>query len=172
MTETIIDLGIARGIDYYTGIVFEIDVPKLGAEKQVCGGGEYSLDELFGLKDSQSSGFAIGFDRLVLANELEGKESSQPYLDIFIVPLNQPSLNKAIELSNQLRSAGFKVEFDVKNRNMSKNLKFASSRNTKFAIFIGDDELKNDTALIRAMATGEQNNIKFVDLCKYFEKLL
>ncbi|MBM4237040.1 MAG: histidine--tRNA ligase, partial [Euryarchaeota archaeon] len=67
-----IDLGVIRGLDYYTGIVFEIDVPKLGAEKQVCGGGSYSLSELFGGEKVFSTGFAIGFDRTLIALAKEG----------------------------------------------------------------------------------------------------
>jgi histidyl-tRNA synthetase len=70
----IIDLGIARGLDYYTGMVFEIDVPSLGAEKQVCGGGAYELAELFGTAKINSTGFAIGFDRVMMALKNRGVE--------------------------------------------------------------------------------------------------
>ena len=63
-----IDDTLKRGLDYYTGLVFEIDVPTLGAEKQICGGGEYSLKSVNGI-DETSVGFAIGFDRVMLAQE-------------------------------------------------------------------------------------------------------
>jgi len=56
-------LGIVRGLDYYTGLVFEIEAPSLGAEKQICGGGQYDLINIFGGKETPTSGFAIGFDR-------------------------------------------------------------------------------------------------------------
>jgi histidyl-tRNA synthetase len=144
-------------------------VPSLGAEKQVCGGGEYSLDELFNLKDVFCSGFAIGFDRLLIATELEGLTLNKPELDIYLIPLTEHGLNKAIELTNQLRAEGFKVEFDIKGRNMSKNLKFASTRNTKYSVFIGDDELKNKSAKVRGMVTGEQTDIGFDDIIKFFK---
>ena len=169
--EVTIDLGIARGLDYYTGIVFEIDVHSLGAEKQVCGGGEYSLDEIFDLKDVSCAGFAIGFDRIALAYELEGRQALKTELDIFIIPLTKPGLEKAVEISNQLRNAGFNVDLDLKSRNMSKNLKFASSRGAKFVIFLGEDELTHSSALIRAMSTGDQNTVKFEELIEYFENL-
>lgn len=167
-----IDLGIARGLDYYTGIVFEIDVPVLGAEKQVCGGGEYSLDELFNLKDTPCSGFAIGFDRVVLAYELEGVTTPDQDLDIFIIPLAQSGLEKAIEISSKLRKAGFKLDLDIRGRNMSKNLKFASSRGVKFVVFIGDNELKEGLALVRNMADGEQKKIKFEKIIEHFKNLI
>ncbi|MCJ7488986.1 MAG: histidine--tRNA ligase, partial [Thermoplasmata archaeon] len=60
-----LDLGIVRGLDYYTGMVFEIDAPKLGAEKQILGGGSYTLSELFGGEAVFSTGFAIGIDRVM-----------------------------------------------------------------------------------------------------------
>ena len=64
-----IDLGVVRGLDYYTGMVFEAEAPVLGAEKQICGGGSYTLSELFGGEKVFSTGFAIGFDRILLAME-------------------------------------------------------------------------------------------------------
>ena len=66
-----LNLGIVRGLDYYQGIVFEIKVPKLGAEKQICGGGEYELISLFEGRTTPTSGFALGFDRTLLSMELE-----------------------------------------------------------------------------------------------------
>ncbi|MDR1690880.1 MAG: histidine--tRNA ligase, partial [Candidatus Methanoplasma sp.] len=69
-----IDLGVVRGLDYYTGMVFEVEAPVLGAEKQICGGGSYTLSELFGGEKVFSTGFAIGFDRVLLALEKEGAE--------------------------------------------------------------------------------------------------
>jgi len=69
-----IDLGVVRGLDYYTGMVFEAEAPALGAEKQICGGGSYTLSELFGGEQVFSTGFAIGFDRILLAMEKEGIE--------------------------------------------------------------------------------------------------
>jgi histidyl-tRNA synthetase len=167
-----VDLGIARGLDYYTGVVFEIDVPKLGAEKQVCGGGEYSLDELLNLKDVACSGFAIGFDRIALAYDLEDLQVPEKGLDIYIVPLTPAGLEKGIEISKQLRDAGLNIDLDIKGRNMSKNLKFASSRSVKFVIFIGEDELKNGSALIRTMDSGEQSNVKFNALVDHFGKII
>jgi histidyl-tRNA synthetase len=170
--EFTIDLGIARGLDYYTGIVFEIDVDSLGAEKQVCGGGEYSLDELFKLQGASSSGFAIGFDRVVMAFELENLEPPKLDLDIFMIPLSEQGLKKAIDLAQQLRLADFKVDIDIKNRNMSKNLKYASSRMAKFAVFIGENELKENIAMVREMTSGEQVKVKQDEILDYFKKRL
>jgi len=163
-----IDLGIARGLDYYTGTVFEIDIETLGAEKQVCGGGVYSLNELFNLRDINCSGFAIGFDRVIIAYNSEELAPPRDGLDVFIVPLSEPGLDKAIELAKELRTAKLKVELDIKGRNMSKNLKFASAKDSRHVIFIGEDELKKGTFLVRDMKSGDQNNIEFSEALKYF----
>ena len=72
VTEYGIKLSIVRGLDYYKGLVFEIDAPVLGAEKQLCGGGSYELVSLFGGTEVPTSGFAVGFDRTILALEAEG----------------------------------------------------------------------------------------------------
>ncbi|MEM4233466.1 MAG: histidine--tRNA ligase, partial [Thermoplasmata archaeon] len=84
--EAQVDLGIVRGLDYYTGMVFEIDAPRLGAEKQILGGGSYTLSELFGGEPVFSTGFAIGIDRVVLAVEAEREIQTEPVLDAYVIP--------------------------------------------------------------------------------------
>ena len=83
MTNYTLNLGVARGLDYYTGIVFEIYVEGLGAQKQVCGGGTYSLIKVFGGQEVESTGFALGFDRLMNAiEELTEKEKTKSHLSL------------------------------------------------------------------------------------------
>src|SRR2546425_859991 len=74
------DMGVVRGLDYYTGMVFEIDSPNLGAEKQVGGGGAYNLAEVFGGERIAQTGFALGLDRLVMAAEAE-RATDRPPVD-------------------------------------------------------------------------------------------
>ena len=93
-------------------------------------------------------------------------------LDIFIIPFSKKTLTKGIEISVSLRKAGFIVDMDIKGRNMSKNLKFASNKNAKFVIFIGEDELESGSALVRSMSTGEQEKVGFGELVEYFKKVI
>ncbi|HUL39623.1 MAG TPA: histidine--tRNA ligase, partial [Methanomassiliicoccales archaeon] len=95
ITSVQVDLGVVRGLDYYTGVVFEIDAPSLGAEKQICGGGSYSLTELFGGEKVFSTGFAIGFDRTLLALEREGLTPARKRLDAYVVPTSDAMRHKA-----------------------------------------------------------------------------
>ena len=106
INEYEIKLSIVRGLDYYKGLVFEIDAPILGAEKQLCGGGSYDLVPLFGGTEVPTSGFAIGFDRTILALEEEGFLFPTPKLDVFIIPVNQTMNTISIQIAQQLRSHG------------------------------------------------------------------
>jgi histidyl-tRNA synthetase len=165
-----IKISIVRGLDYYKGIVFEIDAPILGAEKQLCGGGEYELIPLFGGKETPTSGFAIGFDRTILALELEKYVFPQTKLDYYIIPVNEQLTNKSLEITHNLRKQGFFVDVDLLKRGLSKSLKYASSINVDKIIIIGEKELKNESVTIRDMKTGRQELIK-IDLLYKKNKL-
>jgi histidyl-tRNA synthetase len=167
----IIDLNIARGLEYYNGIVFEIDVPELGAEKQVCGGGAYSLLELFGGKPAHTIGFAIGFDRLILALEEQNRQFTIPKPLVYIIPVGGEALQKAIEIASSLRGAGVAAELELKGRGPSKSLKHASNLGVKKAIIIGGDELAENKITVKDMTSGDQEKIDFEKLMEYFGNL-
>lgn len=171
ITDITVDLGIARGLDYYTGIVFEIDVEELGAEKQVCGGGSYSLIETFGGPKTETTGFAFGFDRVVMALETQaGKllDAAEHKLEVYIIPLGEKSQKKAFEISMTLRAKGMRTDIDLKRRGLEKNLKYANSINAEKAIILGDRELDQNIVQVRDMATGTQTAVKLDDLIGFF----
>jgi histidyl-tRNA synthetase len=159
-----IDMKIVRGLDYYKGIVFEIDAPILKAEKQLCGGGSYELVSLFGGKEVPTSGFAIGFDRTILALEAEGFKFPKQSLDVYVIPVNEEMTKKAIELVALLRDRDLTVDIDLMRRGMAKSLKYASSLNAKKVVIVGPKELKNNSVIIRDMISGEQIEVKIKDL--------
>jgi len=151
-----VDLGIVRGLDYYTGMVFEIDAPRLGAEKQVLGGGSYTLSELFGGEPVFSTGFAIGIDRAILAIEAERPVDLPPAVDAYVVPAKDDMRKYALGIVARLRSQGLKADVDLMRRNMSKNLKYASAIGARFAVIVGEDEMAKRSVTLRNMKTGEQ----------------
>ena len=154
--ECQLDLGIVRGLDYYTGMVFEIDAPNLGAEKQVLGGGSYTLSELFGGEPVFSTGFAIGIDRVMLA--LEKERTSQPYvpLDAFVIPAKDDMRKYALGIVARLRSQGLRADVDLMRRTLSKNLKYASSVGARYAVIVGRGEMEKRSVTLRDMKSGEQ----------------
>ncbi len=166
-----VDLGVVRGLDYYTGMVFEMDAPVLGAEKQICGGGSYSLTELFGGEKTFSTGFGIGFDRTLIALEREGFKSPDRHTDVFVIPISDNVKDEAYSITGMLRRSGFIAEIDLMGRNLSKNLKYASTINAKRAIIVGEKELSQGSVTIRDLITGDQKLIKRDDILDFLSNI-
>ncbi|UCD13851.1 MAG: histidine--tRNA ligase [Thermoplasmatales archaeon] len=159
-----IKLSIVRGLDYYKGLVFEIDAPILGAEKQLCGGGAYDLVKLFGGRDTPTAGFAIGFDRTLLALEIEKFSFSSSKADVYIIPVNEEAIKKSIEISQHLRKQGVLTDIDLLRRGASKSLKYANAKKVEKAIIVGPKELEKASVTLRDMETGDQEIVKIEDL--------
>ena len=157
ITHTI-DYGIARGLDYYTGMVFEMDVPSLGAEKQICGGGEYDLSDLFTLKVRGASGFAIGFDRLMMALESEGIRSPERKPAVGVIP-TPGTEDTAFIIATDLRRAGIPTELELSGRNLRKSLAYMNEIGVSHAVILGDRELREGKVVVRNMTSGEQTEM-------------
>lgn len=151
-----VKMSIVRGLDYYSGLVFEIEAPVLGAEKQICGGGEYELISLFGGRENATAGFALGFDRTILAAELEGHVFPVPSLDYYVIPVNESMLPSAFEITQHLRSKGVTVDIDLLRRGIGKALKYANAINAQQVIIVGPQELHKQSVTVRDMKTGDQ----------------
>lgn len=156
----LIDLGVVRGLDYYTGIVFEVEAPSLGAEKQICGGGSYSLSELFGGEKVFSTGFGLGFDRILLALENEGQSYQNENITAYVLPVSDDVRIDAYRVAMILRSEGITTDVEIMGRKMAKTLKYASSINAKYAVIVGEKEIQQRSVMLRDMKTGEQKLVK------------
>ncbi|HDN50380.1 MAG TPA: histidine--tRNA ligase [Thermoplasmatales archaeon] len=164
-----IDLSIARGLDYYIGTVFEIDAPKLGAEKQLCGGGTYNLVPLLGGKKIPTSGFAIGFDRALVALEAEGyafEESAKP---VYVAPM-QDMVSEALRVAKTLRKNGIKTDIDLMGRNMKKSLDYADRRGMNTVVIVAPDEWQKGNVVVKDMQKGEQHEVARGDLPSFLKK--
>jgi histidyl-tRNA synthetase len=151
-----VDLGIVRGLDYYTGMVFEIDAPRLGAEKQILGGGSYTLSELFGGEPVFSTGYAIGIDRVLLALEAERPIELALPLDAYVIPTKDDMRKYAFGIVSRLRSQGLKADVDLMRRTMSKNLKYAAAVGSRYAVIVGKEEMAKRSVMLRDMKSGVQ----------------
>lgn len=171
ISEFEIKISIVRGLDYYKGIVFEIDAPILGAEKQLCGGGSYDLVPLFGGSDVPTSGFAIGFDRTILALEEEGFLFPTIKLDVFIIPVNQDMNATCIEIAQELRSHGISADFDLLQRGMGKSLKYADAKHAEKVIIVGPKELEKKMIVLRDMKTGNQELVSVTGISTKLKKI-
>jgi histidyl-tRNA synthetase len=159
-----VDLGVVRGLDYYTGIVFEMDAPNLGAEKQICGGGSYSLSELFGGEKVFSTGFGIGFDRVLLALEKEGFKAPERKVQAYVVPVTDTMRVKAFSVVALLRNAGIVADIDTMRRSLGKNMKYADAIGAKHVVIVGAKEAAQEAVTVRNLATGEQKLVMLNEL--------
>ena len=158
-----IDLSIARGLEYYIGIVFEIDAPTRGAAQQICGGGEYSLVPLLGGKSTPTAGFAIGFDRTLLALEMEGFKFVEVENPSYIAYMHG-MLKEAIKIAKMLRKEGMKVEMDLMRRSISKSLDYANRKGIKKVVIVAPEEWEKGKVLIKDMVSGKQEEIDIESL--------
>ncbi len=169
--DVIFDPTIARGLDYYTGMVFEVDVPDLGAEKQICGGGAYQLDELFGVDTGGSIGFALGFDRMLLALEKQGRAVDAPPVDIFVIPVGDTA-GDALGIAAALRRAGLRTDMDLIGRKIGKLMKTLSAKGIRFAVFVGEDELTRGVVNLKNLETREQEVVPIEGLVDRMREII
>uniref|UniRef100_A0A7C4S4U4 Histidine--tRNA ligase n=1 Tax=Geoglobus ahangari TaxID=113653 RepID=A0A7C4S4U4_9EURY len=155
-----VDFGIARGLDYYTGIVFEIYSEGLGAQKQICGGGSYRLSHLFGGSDVPATGFAIGFDRVMEVCHVGFERKKR------VVVINVGDYARALKLADYLRESGVPAIVDVMGRSVKKQMSFADSVNADFALFAGE-EINEGYVTVKNLRTGTQEKIGIKDLTDY-----
>jgi histidyl-tRNA synthetase len=156
---------LVRGLDYYMRTTFEITAPGLGAQNAVCGGGRYDgLVELLGGPPTKGIGWALGTDRLVLALEQTEAGRAAPQLDAFIVWLGEAAYVRARQLARSLRDAGVRVEIPYEELKIKKALGRADQLGARFAVILGEDELKAGTFTLRDMRTGAQRSLPELDL--------
>lgn len=143
---------LVRGLDYYNRTVFEIKSNNLGSQNAVCGGGRYdSLVRNLGGEDTPAVGWAMGMERLnSLLPEVEPEK-----LDGYIVS-NSPA--NAFAFAQELRAKGLNVEFDLANKKFTKQLEKAS-KVARYALILGEDEIKSNQVSVKNLATSEQVTI-------------
>ena len=165
-----VDLTVARGLDYYTGMVFEVQVEELGGEGQVLGGGSYNLMHLFGLADlDPCCGFGLGFDRVMLAleaqAEAEGRDEVIPGQQdgrglIAVIPFNVDA-QVVLQIVRQLRDAGQLVELELRGRKIGKAFTWADKIGATYTLIVGPRDLESGTAMLKNLKTGIEQSVKF-----------
>ena len=161
-----IDLTIARGLDYYTGTVYETflnDYRELGS---ICSGGRYeNLAEYYTDKKLPGVGISIGLTRLFYKlNELNLiKTNKKSISDILIIPMTE-DLSTAIRIATKLRNQGIKTEIYLNNKKLKAKFKYADKLEIPYVIVIGEDEIQNNVVKLKDMKTGEEKEIPMDDL--------
>jgi histidyl-tRNA synthetase len=151
-----VEPAFARGLEYYTGMIFEVYVPEL--DIALGGGGRYDrLIELFGGEPTPAVGCAHGIDRIALALQTQktsvGKERGKRVL---VLAVNDAIKVEALKIARQFRQAGIAVEFEVMGRKMGKALEDADKRKVDYAVIVGERELKEGAVMVRNLTKREQ----------------
>ena len=163
--DFIINPKIVRGLDYYSRTVFEFISEDIGAQGTVCGGGRYDgLVESLGGKPTPALGFGMGLERIILTMENQGLDfAEEKTCDLYIAPMGDAAADKAMEIASVMRDEGFFVEYDLVGRGLKAQMKYADKIKAKFVIVLGDNELSENKAKLKNMATGEQTDISLGD---------
>lgn len=155
-----IDFEIVRGLEYYSGTVFEIYAEGLGAQRQICGGGTYELASLFGGAEISSTGFGLGFDRIMEIAELDVKKRAP------IVIAYTPDVKaEAVKIARDLRQK-FPVIVDVMGRGLGAQLKAAASAGAEHVIIVGRNELDSGKLTLRDMRSGQQESLSLEEIAQ------
>ena len=159
------DLTIARGLDYYTGTVYEtnlLDYPNLGS---ICSGGRYdNLAEFYTDKRLPGVGISIGLTRLYSQLVDVGiiNTESKSVIDALIIPMST-NLDYSLQIAKALRSNDIKVDICYLDKGMKQKFKYADRIKVKYAIILGEDEEKNNVISLKDMLTGEQKTLTIVE---------
>jgi histidyl-tRNA synthetase len=159
-----VDPAFARGLEYYTGMIFEIYIPEL--EIALGGGGRYDrLIEVFGGDPTPAVGCAHGIDRVAIAlqtqkTSFEGKSGKR----VAVTPITEALKLQALKVAQQLRAAGIAVEFEVMGRKMAKALEDADRRKVDYAVIVGERELKEGAVMLRNLSKREQRVVPIAQL--------
>jgi len=160
-------LGITRGFDFYTGTVFKIDSPILGAQKQICGGGRYdNLVAEFGGPEIPATGFAFGFERVAEAFEKSRNAFVKPRKDFYIATTSEDLMSQAVKIAERLRKEGKKVEIDLMGRNLTVQFDYAAKTNFDYAVILEAELLQQGLVILMDMKTREKQRIKISEIIR------
>lgn len=164
--EYVINPRMVRGLDYYTGTTFEFIHDGLGAQSGIGGGGRYDgLMELLGGQSLSGIGFGLGIDRALLAAQSEGLvEDGQFASDLFIIPLGENQMSKALTLATKLRTAGIRTEIAFGDRALKGAMKAADKSGSRYVIILGESESESGSVELKKMSDGSVQSVKIEQL--------
>ncbi len=170
-----IDRNLVRGLDYYSDVVFEFHYTSskginYGA---LCGGGHYNklIQEIGGPKDIEGCGFAIGIERIasVMSDDSLFDEIDDS-LDCYIMPLDISYQDKALEIATSLRLNGYKSDVNLEGKGLKGMLKKAIKLSSKYALILGEDEIKNNSIVVKDLSKETQESIELDKLIDYLDE--
>tara|TARA_B100001057_G_scaffold492244_2_gene584268 strand:- start:28747 stop:30114 length:1368 start_codon:yes stop_codon:yes gene_type:complete len=165
------DLSLARGLNYYTGLIFEVLNSKVSIGS-IGGGGRYdNLTSIFGKNIGSGAGISFGLERIIIClNELNlFPKFLYDSLDVLFVNLGDKEAILSQNYIDKLRSFNYSCELYPDNVKLKKQLSYANKRNVRYIAIIGEDELKSNKITLKNMSNGDQHKLNFNDLINFFK---
>ncbi|NES69622.1 MAG: ATP phosphoribosyltransferase regulatory subunit, partial [Okeania sp. SIO2D1] len=162
-------LGISRGLQYYTGMVFEISDSNLG-ERKLCGGGRYDdlIVSLGGQQETPATGFSYVMEELrqVLAEKSHLNINNYQFVEALVVGINSDDYVYTVEIAEKLRKLGLRIETDIIGRNIENNIEYAVKHNIPFLIILNSVEQQDSKVLLQNLESGEKQNLELNEVVK------
>lgn len=163
--NVVIDLGIVRGLDYYSGTVFEVfDLADPGAGALVGGGRYDSLTSAFGRSEIGATGAAGGIERIVLSLQSKSLLPSQKKKLVYVASAAESARHTALEVASKLRGQNIATDYDMMKKNLRKQLEDASAKDADAVIILAESELQSGKFTLRNMKTGNESQHKLNDI--------
>ena len=174
LQSTVLDLDVtlARGLNYYTGAIFEVAAPKTVSMGSIGGGGRYDdLTGIFGLKNMSGVGISFGLDRIYLVLEELNlfPETVIMGTSALFVNYGQTEAYHAMQAIQKLRKAGVKTELYPDEAKMAKQFQYAEKRNIPYVVILGETEIENNQFALKNMASGEQTLLNFDEILSFLK---
>lgn len=170
-----LDITLARGLNYYTGAIFEVSAPSGVKMGSIGGGGRYDdLTGMFGLKNVSGVGISFGLDRIYLVLEELNlfPDSVRAGVDVLFVNFGDREASYAMELVFRFRESGIKTELYPDTAKMNKQMKYADKNNIPYVVMIGENEMESGVFTVKNMREGTQNNWTLEECLNHFESAL
>jgi len=162
-----VDPAFARGLEYYTGMIFEVHVPEMNIA--LGGGGRYDkLIEVFGGEPTPAVGVAHGLDRIALAMQSQKTAlKTEEKKKVVVVPIREEQKGEALKIAQMLRDAGVSAKFEVMGRKMAKAMEDADKRKeADYAVIVGERELKEGKVVVKDLSKRTQTEVKIEELAQ------
>ncbi|TRO54167.1 histidine--tRNA ligase [Candidatus Bathyarchaeota archaeon] len=168
-----VDLCLARGLDYYTGPVFEVLAVGYEDYGSIAGGGRYDeIVQLFGGEPTPATGISFGIDRLTPILEEKGAFAGLNLgAEVYVAPVNESVKLDAVRITQTLRNAGVSAIVDMMGRRLGKQFEYADKKNIPVVVVVGEKDLALGEVTVRDMKTGDQQKVKLDDLIDYVAEL-
>lgn len=166
-TQVAIDITLARGLNYYTGAIFEVAAPPTVAMGSIGGGGRYDdLTGIFGLKNLSGVGISFGLDRIYLVLEELGlfPKTIDQSVQVLFVNFGAAEALAALRLAGSLRAKGITTDLYPTDAKIQKQMKHANNRNIPYVILLGEQELANESFVVKDMEKGDQKTYSWADI--------